>query len=552
MKPIAVLLAGLLAFALPASPAGRPSTAQAPAAAPKLIVIIVVDQMRSQYFLDYRPLFTKGFDRLLKEGAWFRHGAYPYLNTVTCAGHSTIGTGSFPYRHGMILNAWYDREAGASDTCTEDASAPEVPIAAALEPLEGHSAARMLQPTMAERLRKARGGRSVALSLKARSAITVAGREADAIAWFDDRGAWMTSRAYGEPPAALAGFVAANPPSQDLDKVWKKSLPESAYQAPDDAREEHPVVGWGTSFPHPLRAPGGTADLGFYTRWQRSPYSDDYLGRMAAALVDGLALGRGDRVDFLSISFSALDMAGHAYGPRSHEVQDILVRLDATLEQLLDHLDDRLGRGRYVLGLSADHGVSEIPEQTADGGRLSAAALRGAIQKVLAAGLGPGDYVSASHYTDQYLTPAAAARLAADAGLRAATLAALRAVPGVEAAYYGPDLGTPAARTSPDPTRRAAALSYHPARSGDLIVAPRPNWITSTAAATHGTHHVYDQRVPVILYGAGITPGTYDDPATPADLAPTLASLAGIPLGDVDGQVLRPALRPPGHRTAAP
>lgn len=549
MKSIATLLVLCLAFPLPASPAAR-AAAREPAASPKLIVIIVVDQMRSQYFLDYRPLFTKGFDRLLKQGAWFRHGAYPYLNTVTCAGHSTIGTGSFPYRHGMILNTWYDREAGASDTCTGDASAPEVPIAAALEPLEGHSAVRLLQPTMAEQLRKAKGGRSVALSLKARSAVTIAGREADAVAWFDDRGAWMTSRAYGAPPAALTGFVADNPPSKDLDRVWRKSLPESAYQAPDDAREEQPVVGWGASFPHPLSAPGGTADVGFYTRWQRSPYSDEYLGRMAAALVDGLALGRRDGVDFLSISFSALDMAGHAYGPRSHEVQDILVRLDATIERLLDHLDERLGRDNYVLGLSADHGVSEIPEQTADGGRLTAAALEGAIQHVLAGSLGPGDHVAATHYTDLYLTPAAAARLAAEPGLRAATLAALRAVPGVEAAYYGPDLATAEARTAPDPTRRAAALSYHPGRSGDLIVAPRPNWITSTAAATHGTHHVYDQRVPVILYGAGITPGTYDDPATPADLAPTLASLAGIRLADVDGQVLGPALRRPAHRTA--
>jgi predicted AlkP superfamily pyrophosphatase or phosphodiesterase len=505
------------------------------------VVVIVIDQMRAQYLDDYRPLFKKGINRLLKEGAWFRQGAYPYLNTVTCVGHSTIGTGTLPYRHGMILNAWYDRESKTSPTCTADSSATEFSYSG-LKPIEGDSSKRLLQPTLAEHLRKTRSGRIVALSLKPRSTVPVVGREADAVAWFDDRGGWMTSRVYGPPSVPLQAFITTNPPSADLRKTWQKSLPDRAYRFEDNAPEELPIVGWTRTFPHALSSRDGKPDADYYTRWQRSPYSDEYLGRMAAAMVDSMRLGRGTGVDFLSVSFSALDIVGHAYGPRSHEVQDLLVRLDATLGRLLDHLDAKVGRGRYVLALSADHGVSDVPEQTADGGRLLSTAIKSALQEVLGDALGPGEHVAATQYTDHYLSPAAAERVQKDEKLRTAVLDALRALPGVRQVYYGPDLASPEARRSSDPMMRAAALSYYPGRSGDLILVPRRHWITSTAATSHGTSNDYDQCVPLIVFGAAVKPGAYDDPATPADIAPTLAALAGVTLGDVDGKVLAGAL----------
>jgi predicted AlkP superfamily pyrophosphatase or phosphodiesterase len=544
---IGALLACALFSAHAAGTGGSSAqTSSSRAPGPRLLVVIVVDQMRSQYLDDYRALFTKGVDRLLTRGAWYREGAYPYLNTVTCVGHSTIGTGTFPYRHGMILNAWYDRASKRSPTCTEDPSATEFSFSG-LKPIEGDSARLLMQPTLAERVRKARQGRVVALSLKPRSTMPVVGREADALTWFDDRGGWMTSLAYGPPSSALQAFIKANPPDADADKVWEKSLPADAYKFMDDAAEEHPVTGWGRVFPHPLNVPGEKSPTGFYTRWQRSPYSDEYLARMAAAMVDTMPLGRGPGVDFLSVSFSTLDGVGHAYGPRSHEVQDVLVRLDATLGRLMDHLDASVGRDNYVLALSADHGVSDIPEQTTDGGRLTSATIRAAIEKVMVGALGPGEHVAASQYTDHYLSVAAAEQVKTDTALRTALLDALRALPGVQQAYYGPDLATPEARRSADPLIRGAALSYYPGRSGDLIVVPRRHWITSTAATTHGTLNDYDQRVPVIVFGAGVKPGTYDDPASPADIAPTLGAAAGIDLGDVDGRVL-PAVVSAGRR----
>jgi predicted AlkP superfamily pyrophosphatase or phosphodiesterase len=368
-----------------------------------------------------------------------------------------------------------------------------------------------------------------------------------AVAWFDDRGGWMTSLAYGPPPAALQAFITANPPSADLHRIWQKTLPRGAYKFGDNARDERPAAGWGRTFPHPLSRRRGKADAGFYSRWQRSPFSDEYLGRMAAAMIDSMQLGRGSSVDFLSVSFSALDLVGHAYGPRSHEVQDVLVRLDATLGRLLDRLDRTVGRGNYLLGLSADHGVSDIPEQTTDGGRLTNATIKAALQKTLADALGPGEHAMSSQYTDHYLSAAAAQRLRADETLRAKVLDSLRALPGVEQAYYGPDLARPEARQSPDHLLRAAALSYYPGRSGDLILLPRAHWITSTAATTHGTQNSYDQRVPVVVFGAAVKAGAYDAAATPADIVPTFAAAAGVDLGAVDGRVLSEAF-PGGSR----
>ena len=360
------------------------------AAPPKLVVILVVDQMRVDYLQWYAANYSAGLARLLRDGAWFTEGAYPYLNTITCAGHATIGTGSFPYRHGMILNNWFDPKTGKSPYCTDDPTVTELSYNQ-LSPVQGDSAKLLAVPALGEQI-MSRGGRSVALSLKPRSAVTLTGHTSTAVAWFDDRGGWTTSTAFTkEPVPFLKAFIDANPITADYDKVWERTLPLSAYQGQDDMKGEGKVVGWTSTFPHPLAVAGGKVDADYYARWQRSPYSDEYLGRMAAAAVDALKLGRGAATDFLGVSFSATDGVGHVYGPRSHEVQDVLIRLDRTIGTLLAHLDASVGAGNYVLGLSADHGVSEIPEQIG-GGRVVSKAVTTALQSVLEPALGPGTH----------------------------------------------------------------------------------------------------------------------------------------------------------------
>jgi predicted AlkP superfamily pyrophosphatase or phosphodiesterase len=517
----------------------QPAVAQTPTP-PKLVVLLVVDQMRADYLDWYGAHFTEGFRRLTREGAVFERGAYPYLNTITCAGHATIGTGSYPYRHGMILNNWFDRATGKSPYCTDDPDMTEISYNG-LASVQGDSAKRLLVPAIGEQILN-RGGRSVAFSLKPRSAVTLTGHKSTAVVWFDDRGGWTTSTAFTSGPVPFVReFVESNPITADFDKVWDRMLPLTAYQGEDDVASEGTVAGWSRAFPHALGLVNGKADSQFYGRWQRSPYADEYVARMAMASVDALNLGRGNNTDFLGVSFSAVDGAGHVFGPRSHEIQDMLVRLDRTIGRLLAHLDATVGAGNYVVGLSADHGVAEIPEQSGTG-RVLSRTVTETLQKVLVPAMGPGTHVASSAYTNVYLTEAARARLTSDKTLRRAAIEALQSIEGIKHAFWGPDLATEEARRSRDQVRRAAALSHHPDRSGDLIIAPAEKWILSSSVTTHGSHYSYDQRVPVVLFGASVRPGRYQADATPADLAPSLAAIAKIAIAPTDGRVLKEAL----------
>jgi predicted AlkP superfamily pyrophosphatase or phosphodiesterase len=292
----------------------------------------------------------------------------------------------------------------------------------------------------------------------------------------------------------------------------------------------------------------------FFEAWESSPFSDEYLGRLAIASVDALRLGQGRGTDFLGISFSALDLVGHDFGPTSHEVQDILIRLDRTIGGLLDHLDRTVGAGNYVVAFTADHGAAPIPEQIAalgiDAGRLDVALVRQAAQRALEAVFGSGPYVVRSQYSDLILPADALEKLRRDPRAVDNVLRALRAVPGVAAAFFADELDSLAAAGDRD--ARAALLSYYPGRSGDLIVVPKPYWFYVAAdgtaqpgsATSHGTMYGYDQRVPIVLFGKGITPGEYARAVTPADIAPTLAYLCGVTLAHADGEVLTEALAP--------
>lgn len=523
---IAFLLATLLS-ACASAPARDTGGARSP-----LVVVLVVDQMRTEYIDLLGPQFTDGFRRLLDEGSWFREAAYPYLNTVTCAGHATIGTGALPYRHGMVLNAWWDRDNARSNPCTTDRSAKNIGYMGT--PAGGDSAAALLLPPLAQQLREGARGRVVALSLKARSAITLAGRNADAVLWFDDRAGWATSTAFTEKPVGwLQDFITSNPIEADRGKTWERVRPPSIYGGEDDEPGERAASGWTRVFPHTLGEPPAQ----FLVHWQRSPFADEYLGRLAAHAVDTLDLGRGPGTDFLGVSFSTLDLVGHQFGPASHEAQDVLFRLDRTIGVLLDHLDRRLGRDGYVLALSADHGVATLPEQTG-GQRQSSTEIIATIDAALAPFFGPGKHVAQTVYTDIYLAPGLIDRVRRSPQATAAVLDALRAMPGIGEAFLAHEISGSAVRRSSDPVKRAAALSYYAPRSGDIIVVPERNWLLSTAATTHGTLHPYDQRVPVIFFGAGVPKGVRDGAASPADIAPTLAALAAAPFKKTDGVVL--------------
>ena len=514
---------------------------------PRLIVLLMVDQFREDYVDRFQSHWTGGLHRLLVEGAWFRQADYPYFNTLTCSGHATVTTGTYPSVHGMIANEWFDREAGMAQRCTSDESSRLISYGTGLDGA-GKSAAHMRVSTLADELRAQLnpGARVAAFSHKARSAVTLAGQGADAIAWLDDRGGtWTTSSAYSaEVVPAVADFVRRHPFENDFGKTWERSLPREAYLFEDPAIGIKPME-MSVTFPHELRGHGNDPDRLSYLRWLHSPFADEYVGRMALHVVQQLEFGKTTSTDFLALGFSALDRIGHEFGPDSHEVQDALIRLDQTLGELFRSLDSLVGQGSYVVALSSDHGVAPVPERARaldlDAGRIAQQELLDAVNRALIAALGPGARARALFNNDVYVDPGVAARLEDDEQAVVTIRNQLAMVPGVRAVYMREEIE--ANQFDHDLIGQRIAQSYDPERSGDLTIVLKPYWIVDYATTTHGSGYDYDTRVPLFMMGKGIVPGEYLERVSPADIAPTLAFMAGVTLPHAQGRVLTEALK---------
>jgi predicted AlkP superfamily pyrophosphatase or phosphodiesterase len=569
MMAAAIFLAGAVSFPprmaaqAPPARAAVPKTSQA-SARPKLVVLLVVDQMRGDYVDKFLPQWTGGLKRLVEEGAWFRAAAFPYAATETCVGHATISTGAFPATHGMVANAWWDRKEQKMVTCTADPDPNVKNIGyAGSTPKGADTAWRMAVPSFAEELKFQTSGttRTVSFSLKARAAITMAGHKADSATWFDG-GAWVTSSPYGTQ-AFVEEQAKSHPAKADFGKTWALSLPEIAYWYSEKALGAVPPDGWGLTFPHPLRGKTGVGepDNSFYDQWASSPYADTALTELAEKAVDSLKLGHSNGTDFLAVSYSSVDLVGHEFGPRSREIQDVLIRLDKDLANLFAHLDQMVGRGNYVVALSADHGVVPIPEDMqstgADAGLLHLPEVQERIEKAIE----PFNYakpaVARITGSDIYFAPGVYDKLQQDHAAMQAVLEAALSQPGVAAIYRAEELRDRPATQSP--TLRAFANSYFPGRSGDLFILPKPYWLLDgtplgkprSYGTGHGVPYNYDQHVPVLLMGFGIQPGQYFQPVTPADIAPTFAALCGITLVSRDGHPLAEALKKPAESRAS-
>ena len=538
-----VALAGLGA-------AQAPPRASAPRVdPPRLVVLLVIDQFSGEYPNLYGQQWTHGLARLFSGGATFPLAAFPYADTVTCAGHFTIGTGTLPRTHGMIGDDWYDPATKRLPECTTDPDATSVPFGGGTG-TEHHSGRWSMVPSFADelRLQSARLPKILSISLKARSAIGLVGRGGPGtmVIWNEANGTWATSDVYTKTPwPDVDAYVRAHPVAAAYGQTWTRLLPLSSYLFDDDGAGENTPAGWTRTFPHELKSPSGQPDRAFISQWDRSPWIDAYVGEMASALAVKLRLGQEPGTDVLALGFSALDEVGHDFGPRSHEVQDVMARLDVVIGSLLDTLDTSVGAGKYVVAVTADHGVAPIPEQAAalglNAGRTRSADIRQAAQASLTTLLGEGSFYAGFSEMSLYLTPGTIDLLRAKTGAMEEFKRALAAVPGV-ARVFGPD-ELAASTPTEDPMLRAIRNGYFPGRSGDFFVVPKPYWPMAAAGTTHGTPYGYDQRVPVLFYGAGIKAGRYLSAATPADIAPTLAALCGITLAQADGHVLGEALK---------
>jgi predicted AlkP superfamily pyrophosphatase or phosphodiesterase len=540
--PFVLALVGVL-------PPGAGPKEPAQPARPRLAVLVVFDQMRGDYLGRWQTLFGKGgFARLCKEGTWFQNCHYPYANTVTAAGHASLGTGTSPVRHGIIANEWYDREAGKEILSIESPRHQPVPPAQGgkgKKPAYGAAPVRLLLPTLGDSVKQATGGqgRVIGLSLKDRAAILPAGKKADACYWFSSSaGAFVTSTYYREKLHPwVADYNRSRPGDAWFGRDWQRLLPNLDYarhSGPDDVPSEWTGYHQGRTFPHPMT--GGLKKPGkaYYQALVNSPFGNDLLLGLVKRAVTAERLGQRGVPDLLTVSFSSNDLVGHSWGPDSQEVLDVTLRADRLMKDLLDFLDAQVGRGRYVLALSADHGICPIPEvaraRGKDALRISPALLTAGANDFLNRTFlpkgKPAAWIEAASPPWIYLNRAALKGHQLDSARVEEALARwLARQPGIQAAYTRNQQSRPRPRTD-DPIGDRVRRSYYPGRSGEVAVVLKPYYLMTRlmTGTTHGSPHAYDTHVPLLVYGPGIRARVRRDAVTPQAAVVILAHALGI------------------------
>jgi hypothetical protein len=383
----------------------------------------------------------------------------------------------------------------------------------------------------------------VALSFKDRAAVLPGGRRADACYWLDtNTGTFVTSTYYADQVHPwVTAFNRTRPADRWFGHTWQRLRPDldyAAYSGPDDVPGEGTGAGQGRTFPHPLT--GGVSRPGpkYYAALYNSPFGNNLLLDLVKRAIDAEHLGRHEAPDLLCVSFSCNDPVGHCWGPDSQEVMDVTLRSDRIVHDLLAYLDAKVGKGRYVLALTADHGVCPLPEVSRSEGkeaaRIAPEQLTRRAEEALDAAFGanPGKarWFAATPYPWIYLNQDVLRRRGLQTSRVEEALAGwLKEQPGIQAAVTRSRLlsGVP----SDDAIGQAVRRSFRPERSGDLFVVQKPYYLLTATltGTTHGTPHPYDTHVPLLVYGPGIRPGVRHDPVTPQAAAVILARALEVP-----------------------
>jgi predicted AlkP superfamily pyrophosphatase or phosphodiesterase len=510
------------------------------ASSPRLVVVISVDQMRYDYLVRFRPLFTGGFKVLSDQGAGFPNARYRHANCETGPGHSVILSGRNGLHSGIIANAWYDETLGRAVNVVDDPSVRPLGGAG-----RGASPANFIGFTVGDLLKKAQpAAKVVGVALKDRAAILMAGPRGDAAYWFESAaGRFITSSYYmNAVPAWLDAFNERKAPDAYAAKGWTKLLTDEAlyrqYAGEDQVATEADLKD--TTFPHAIQGTPGTQ--AFYDNFRRTPFADELTLDLALQAMKAHGLGEDATPDILAIGFSATDYIGHAFGPDSHEMMDQMLRLDRTVKRLMDAVQAKVGQGGAIFVLSADHSVMPLVESLQKQGiaakRVAPADLRAAGMAALEKRFpGAQDLVAAYLAPDFYLNLESIARQGLHRFDVEKTLGdALMATGVVAKIYTAASFAGDPPSAADDPYFDAVRRSYFPSRSAHVI--PRLKefmYLTSAPGGTgHGTSYEYDRHVPVVFMGPMIRPGTYEGDAGPEDIAPTLGALLGLdyPLQD--------------------
>jgi len=518
-------------------------------ARPKLVVGIVVDQMRYDYLYRYYDKYVEGgIKRFLNEGFNCRNNHYSYALTVTAAGHASIYTGSVPAINGIIGNEWYDQNASKGVYCVEDSTVKTV--GSNNVSVGKMSPRNLLTSTVTDQLRIATNFRSktIGVAIKDRGSILPAGHTANGSYWFDSNtGNWVTSTFYmDELPQWAKDYNAKKMPSEYMKRGWQTLNPIETYtqSTADDVAWEGRLPGAKKPvFPFELAGFAGDA-FGTVTS---TPWGNTITKEMAIEAVKGEKLGKGSDTDFLAISFSSPDKIGHMAGPNSVEQEDDYLKLDREFAELFSFLDSWTGKGNYTVFLTADHGVVDVPgfarEHKLPAGLASRTVLGDIVKKNLAETFGEGVYIASTENNQLYLNHALLKKKKISvAQVFDVVKECLLPVDGIADVLNLTDMGR-----SPLNTYQLELYknNVNAKRSGDIQIITQPGWFYGSATGTsHGTPYNYDTQVPFVMFGWGINKGETLRRTSVSDIAPTIASLLHIlpPSGNI-GNPVEEALR---------
>ena len=509
--------------------------AQSQTERPKLVVGIVVDQMRQEYFYRFGDRFGEGgFKRFTEQGFMMTNGHYNYIPTYTGPGHASVYTGTTPATHGVIANNWYVKQLGRAIYCAEDSTVTNV----AGTPGNGQISPRnMLTTTITDELRFATSKRSkvVGIAIKDRGASLPAGHTGDAY-WYDDvTGDFMTSTYYYDSltlPKWVSGFNSKKIPDNYLKQTWNTLYPINTYtnSIADNNDFEGPFVGKTTpTFPYNLDSL--KADNGGYGLISSTPFGNTLTLDFALAAIEGEKLGQRGETDFLAVSFSSPDYIGHRFGPQSIEVEDNYLRLDQDLAKLFDYLDKTVGKDQYLVFITADHAVAEVPSyltsERVPAGNFNSGLVMNQLKGFAMAMYGEGNWILNFSNEQVFLNKDLAREKKIDFVQMQRDIAdfSLR-FKGVKEGYTAYDLrNTEFTRNRP----HLLQMGYNHKASGDVLLVLEPSWLAGgQRGTTHGSGYSYDTHVPLAFYGWKIKSGKSANYTTVTDIAPTLSIMLKI------------------------
>ncbi len=503
---------------------------------PRIVVGIVVDQMKMEYLHRFHSKYSDGgFMKLMNDGFLYKNVHYNYVPTKTGPGHASIYTGTTPSDHGIIANDWYIREKNLMTNCVSDL---DVQAIGGTERNGKYSPKNLISSTITDELRSFSNFRSkvVSVSIKNRGAILPGGHNPNGAYWMDTQtGDFMTSSYYKEAlPDWVVKFNKQKLVAKYMDNTWETLLPIDDYveSTSDDNEYERNFKGKDRpTFPYNLSEIVKEEGLDLI---RETPYGNTLTLEMAIAAIEGEELGEDSFTDFLAISFSSTDYVGHAFGPNSIELEDTYLRLDLDLKRLIEYLENNFGNN-YLLFLTADHGVANVPQFQIDnklpGGYISAKKWKEKLNNSVKEILGEGQWISNVSNNQIFLNRGLINDKKMDFVVVQDKVREIALTMGnVQQAYASSEISK---RNGTDYHKILLQNGYNTQRSGDVLMRMSPGFIWDDwgrKGTTHESGNTNDTHVPILFFGAGIASGSAVRKVAITDIAPTISMLLNVSL----------------------